>query len=1692
MNRQMRRMQWVMVLAAAGLVGGLAVQVIAARPATRALPAEQQRIAPDEVRALSALAQLALRSTGDDAAPRPAPADTGASRRSAIGPSAWLVGGAQSPARAEVTTPAAVSASPEQAMAWLISSEASSAEDEASADEVAAVADEDVANTANGETAVAQDPPQRKRGQQPAAGRKQREGSPPARERSQRPERKEQPGQAPPSQAPAGGERFQSQAQPGAAGQRGDGDKPAARRNNPRTMVGERGGPDLSQLLGELDPEAFVLSGAELEVEVVDDTIVLQGSEEDLAKLEMLINLLDQARDEKVLEVVTVSERDASEIARSVEQAIRDAFQTPNMRTEDEVSVTALSSNILLVAALPEQIDFVIQVIKQVDAVPPTLPDVQQMVFLLKNRRASEAAEQLKEIVDKLREKQGARGAEGELQIIANDANNSIMVIAPESERAKIEALLKEIDVEPVKGWGEVKLAIYSLLHSEADELSDTILELLETQQGREATEETIKRLAISKIDPVTGQAVELPPINLERNLRIIPDSGTNSLIVATIEENIEPLGELIALLDGVPVAEELGVQIFPLRFADADTVRELLDDMFSSGPDLTQEADGGGDGRVPHSTMGEALVYNISIVADERTNTLIVSGRQEQMVLVQMIVEEMDVPARALKFPLHLIRLEYADATRVGLVLQDLIEQRIEALEATNAGSAAVERERVFLTVDVRTNTLVLSASEENIREIGEIVKSLDSEPAQVFAQVRVVPCGRLSATDMRDKIDELWERKANLRGETEQLEDPPIVVVDDRSNALVVASSLEDYREIAEMIDTLRTQPAIEATQLFALDHVDALVLSDMLTEVFDGLASQSEAFESPTIVPDARSNTLIIAGRQDALERAQELVDRLDVKAGARTVAFKVYGLRHASAAKLAERIQELFDAREQGQQTEASPVEVLAEESTNSLVALASKDDHLVLADLLGMLDQPSGLASQFDIFPLYHAKADQLVDKLQTLFESQGQGNGGQASTANIEADERTNALLVWASPSEMTNIREVIERLDRSGPVRDMQVRMIRLRQALAEDFAQLLEDTLLNPQGFDEDQAMILTFRQRLEDGSEVVRKLLRQDISITPDPRTNSLMVLAPAESMDMLESMIEEFDQIRPVNSEIRLFQLVNSDAEAMVEQLTELFQTDQGGGGDGEAANQLVFGGELAGLDLASVGQDLRFTADRRTNTILAAGAEVDLRMIEELVRILDAQDTEERVAAVYKARFRGGDQLAQAVQSFIDQEDEPLAELDDQISRLRRAERMVSIEAVGDEDSSNSLLVGVSPRYYNQTMQMLEELDQPEPQVMLRVLIAEVQLQDNLSLGMEFAGQDLDFSEHAVLHPNTGLPIGPDYDYVLGTTLGAAGLGGGQGLSFTMTGEDFSFLLRTFQSNSRLEILSRPVLMVENGREGKISIADQIPVVSNTTINNQGNPQSTVTQEEVGIILTVKPQISPDGYVSIEITQEISNFSGETVQLTEGLSSPVINDRTIESNVTLRDGETVVLGGMIQERKSEGETKVPLVGDLPVIGPLFRTTDFAQQKTELMVVLNVNVLFTAEQRQRYSVEERDKTGLLKNVARSPLMEGLQIKPDESLLGPQKSKSRSGRSPMGSGATRPAPGAQSPAVEPRFGPQPRVYGPVIERPEPAEPATEPVEPAVTTTTAAAGVSNAQAAAVLAEAHSLRAGM
>jgi len=234
-------------------------------------------------------------------------------------------------------------------------------------------------------------------------------------------------------------------------------------------------------------------------------------------------------------------------------------------------------------------------------------------------------------------------------------------------------------------------------------------------------------------------------------------------------------------------------------------------------------------------------------------------------------------------------------------------------------------------------------------------------------------------------------------------------------------------------------------------------------------------------------------------------------------------------------------------------------------------------------------------------------------------------------------------------------------------------------------------------------------------------------------------------------------------------------------------------------------------------------------------------------------------------------------------------------------------------------------------------------------------------------------------------------------------LGAAGSGLG-GATFTVTGEDFNFLIRALQVEGRLEVLSRPSLLVQDNQEASINVGESVPVVRDLAITGVGTVQPSVDYQDVGVKLDVTPIINPDDFINMEIAPEISALGASSVSIGSGVTLPIFTQRKAETSVTVKDGETIIIGGLITSRTTETENKVPVLGDIPFVGVAFRATVRSTTKTELLMVLTPHVIRNPEDARTISVQMRDQTGMMDDVRMSPLMQGLQVKPEDDQFGP----------------------------------------------------------------------------------------
>ncbi len=1537
------------------------------------------------------------------------------------------------------------------------------------------------------------------------------------------------------------------------------------------------------------------LTGSGVGVEVTSDgNIILTGDPKDLEILQEFIRQMDaQPVPTPVMRIVKLESAQASGVALQLPQfweKIKAPAKGGAIAPEDRLTIIPEArSNSLMIAATEQNMPQVLEIIKQLDQ--PSMRDFMIEMIPLKSIKAVEAETTLKELFKARATRQGVTG--DLFDIKADPRTNTLLISAPKSDLETIKKIIDLIDVEPTaKTGGVVKLAIYPLEKTKASEMAPVLIKMLQADSDQAAAaKEQIRRLQIV----LKGkQEKELTPLDLEKPIKIFNDEGTNSIIVASIESNLAPIGELIKILDSVPLADELLVKIYPLVHADADSLLVPLKAIFADGSDLAAQPGRTIPGRISPTMPGEALAYKIGLVADKRSNTIIVSGRPQQILLVEQIIKAVDVKQDASKFPPRLVQLEHADAKHLAdAVLQKIADQRDKAAE--KLGPNAQEREKIVIIPDTRTNSLIVIARDDNFEEIVKLTKQLDGVDPEYLGQIRIINLENLTAADLASKIKDLWEGRSKIRREGGLSEDKPVIVTDSRSNSLVIASNREDfelithlikeleqqklspmadirpliiknndvtkladtitklfderrkmslakgeeeqpsdriaivpdaftktlliassksnYDEVVRLVTQLDVPPSAEGVfrtfyiknadvtktatmlkelfdkglymgtgkaedfpesmkkvniipdirssalivsaapenlaiieevlkqidsvdtpqfqadvRLFKIEHADAVSVADMLTQLFEGMKATMKEDKDQLeikIVPNVRSNTVMVSGSRYAIKRAEQLIPTLDQVATSPTSLAKVYTLKQSAASKLAPVMTELFDKRTASEaKGKTTPITILADDSSNSLIVTASRDDHSIVEDLLSKLDVQSTMSQQLQIIGLKVAKAEGLAETLTKLLEKQKTGEKGVPGFA-ITPEPRTNSLVVFAPADLMLNIRSIVEKLDNAEIASEKGLRVFKLQNAKAEELAKRLDQFFKaagTGEGKDTKQ-MIIKFWPvdpatgkpivDPETGQELAEKLVHQDITITPDPDTNSLMVMAPEGSIDMMQMLIEMLDSVKPVTAEIQTFALQNADATEMQKLLEDLFESKGGGGGGGKPQRTLVLAGNVAAAPNipatsteGGTAVEVSFAVDQRTNTLIAAGSSSYLKIVEDLVLKLDYKEIEERTVRVVHLKYGKSDEVAKTMEAYFKAESTLVEKAAEGEAAPRQLQRQVTIQGTGTGGGEgtgaglpNALLLSYSPRMESQVLDMINQLDLPPPQVMIQVLVAEVTLDDRFELGMEFALQDLLFSTNATTNAN-GIVEGDNFDTTIGTDVGAQG--SGSGISFTVTGEDFNFLFHALQTEGRVEVLSRPSIMVRDNQEANIKIGDKIPTVSDIVVTS-GIAQPTVTYVDVGILLTVTPIINPDGFVNLEISPEISSL-GPSINIGNGVSLPSINQRKAETSVTVKDGETIIIGGLITNTVSDSETKVPILGDIPYVGNAFRATVKQNHKTELLIVVTPHVVLDPAQARAVSVHMRDQTGLNDNIRRSPLMQKLQVSPEEDLMGP----------------------------------------------------------------------------------------
>ncbi len=516
-----------------------------------------------------------------------------------------------------------------------------------------------------------------------------------------------------------------------------------------------------------------------------------------------------------------------------------------------------------------------------------------------------------------------------------------------------------------------------------------------------------------------------------------------------------------------------------------------------------------------------------------------------------------------------------------------------------------------------------------------------------------------------------------------------------------------------------------------------------------------------------------------------------------------------------------------------------------------------------------------------------------------------------------------------------------------------------------------------------------------------------LLEDVHIVSDARINALVVTAPDKTMKLLESLIKELDGVAAAKAFVNVFQLKKADAQVVQQLIINLFsgvsRTGAGGGlGGGLGGTQTTQGTTRPLLTLTGNPSDgaslidLRLTADPRTNTLVVAGSQNDLDLIRVVIGRLEDTEAPQYMTEVYKLRNAAAADVVVAVQTFLTSEANIVNAQYTATTTFQTLQRQFAMQA---EPVSNTILVSATPQLFSKIMHLIERVDATPPQVFVQVLIADVQLTNNEEFGVEVGLQSNVLFGRSSIASGTGTTLtatNPGFNFnttaplpnfnttnagVVGFQglgnlgVGRAGTAGVGGFVFSASNDTFTLLVRALKTQGRLDVLSRPQLLLTDNQTGFFQVGQNFPLPGATTIAAGGLAQTDINYVNIGIVLRVTPRISPDGRILMRIEPNISQ-PGQPV-LVNGALQPVIDTQTVETTVLANDGETIVLGGLIRKTDQKNENKVPILGDLPYVGSLFRYRTQQQTRRELIFIMTPHIVRNEADMQRLVGEEARK-------------------------------------------------------------------------------------------------------------------
>jgi general secretion pathway protein D len=532
------------------------------------------------------------------------------------------------------------------------------------------------------------------------------------------------------------------------------------------------------------------------------------------------------------------------------------------------------------------------------------------------------------------------------------------------------------------------------------------------------------------------------------------------------------------------------------------------------------------------------------------------------------------------------------------------------------------------------------------------------------------------------------------------------------------------------------------------------------------------------------------------------------------------------------------------------------------------------------------------------------------------------------------------------------------------------------------------------------------------VKDISSVVKDLLSGNGRVIAYSPTNTMIITDAATNIRRVYGIVNELDVASPKSS-IEIVTLSYAEAADVEAILEEMYSVESSSGGEDSAQSAAARrraqrnsrrskGRETAGSTEASatnVGEGSyisKIISDERTNSLIIQANEEAMSSIMDLVARLDVDvdpSSRSQIHVIYLEHAKAED-VAQVLSNLANSgNSSSSSRTGSRSSRANQGDRRPGLRPGGDaggdeegkaagavaafddgmrvasDENTNSLVIIASPEEFRIIKQVVDKLDIRRKQVFVEVVILELASEDTKELGLGYhtgsMGDDGNYGIYSAQLGGSSLALSPDA--LSGLALGVFGeslsidVSDGQGGTLSFPVPAFGVAINALQGDSRFNIISTPNVLTMDNEEAQFIVGRNIPFPVSTGRDSNNNPIVSYQREDVATTLKVTPQINESNFVTLEVYQEVQEIEEDSQGLDVNSAGFITSKRSAETTVLVRDNQTVVLGGLIGTTDTDVESKIPLLGDLPLIGMLFRGRRTVSRKTNLLIFLTPHVI-----------------------------------------------------------------------------------------------------------------------------------